>query len=131
MLALFHAPPGHGKSQLIECMRSYYEGVWDWDYGVQFMILAPMNTMANNVGGDTMHAWGEIPFCVEGQHVGSKSQGAAVDLSTMHLKCEGLRWLILDEVENAGADALGILETHMRRTANKHHFPIRPKKTGV
>ena len=29
MLALFHAPPGHGKSQLIECIRSYFETVWD------------------------------------------------------------------------------------------------------
>ena len=60
-----------------------------------------MNTMAINVGGETMHAWGEIPFCVEGTTVGRKSQAEAKDLSSMFAKCEGLRYIIIDEVENA------------------------------
>ena len=129
---MLHAPPGHGKSQLIECLRSYFETVWDWEYGVQFIILAPMNTMAINVRGDTMHAWGEIPFSVEGAHVGGKSQAEAVDLSSMHLKCEALRFLIIDEVENAGADALGVLEKHVRQAANKEQkYPLRPRQKGV
>ncbi len=49
----------------------------------------------------------------------------------MHLKCEGLRLLIIDEVENAGADALGILETHVRQAANKKHYPTRPNQRGA
>jgi SpoVK/Ycf46/Vps4 family AAA+-type ATPase len=61
-LNLLHGPPGAGKSLLIKWIRSYFETVWDWEHGVQFVILAPMNTMANNVGGETIHAWGEIPF---------------------------------------------------------------------
>ena len=59
MLALLHAPPGHGKSQLIDCIRSYFEAVLDWEYGVQFIILAPISTMANNVGGATRCTPGE------------------------------------------------------------------------
>lgn len=121
MLALLHAPPGHGKSQLIQCLRSYVEEVWSCDFGVQYVILAPMNTMAINVGGEAMHAWGEIPFCIEGTQVVKRAQAAAVDLGSMRLQCEGLRWLLIDEVENAGADALGILETHTRQAANKRH----------
>ena len=113
MLALLHAPPGHGKSQLIECLRSYFETVWDWEYGVQFIILAPMNTMAINVGGDTMHAWGEISFCVEGTQVGRKSQAEAADLSSMYVESEGPRYIIIDEVENA------CLEKHVHQGRGK------------
>ena len=56
-----------------------------------------MNTLAINVGGDTMHAWYEIPFCVEGKNVGSKSQAEAVDLMLMYLNCETLRFIIIDD----------------------------------
>ena len=128
---LLHGPPGTGKSRLIMWIRSYFEKVWDWEHGVQFVILAPMNTMANNVGGETMHSWGEIPFARDDGKVNTRNQSAAVDLSSMCLKCEALRFLIIDEIENAGADALAVLEMHVTSAANKKLYPFRPKVRGA
>ena len=88
MLAMLHAPPGYGKSKLLHWLRSYFEEVWLMEHGVHFVILAPMNTMANNVGGETMHAWGEVPFVADGKKVGRKNAAAAIDLNSMHWKCE-------------------------------------------
>ena len=100
------------------------------EHGVHFMIVAPMNTMAINVGGETLHAWGEVPFAAEGKNIGRKNPATAVDLSSMLLKCEALRWLLVDEVENAGAEALGIVETHMRGAVKKNHYPVRRQRRG-
>ena len=77
-----------------------------------------------------MHAWGEVPFCMGDKYVGHRNQSAAVDLSTMHLKCEALRWLIIDEIENAGAELLAVLEMHVSSAANKKHYPVRPRTRG-
>ena len=68
---------------------------------------------------------------MEGKHVGSRIQSAAEDLITMYLKCEALRWLIIDEVENAGAEALAVLDMHVSSAANKRHYPVRPRTRGA
>ena len=41
------------------------------------------------------------------------------------LKCEALRWLIIDEVENVGAESLAILELHVRNAAIPAHYKTR------
>ena len=59
---LIHGLPGSGKSELTRWIQNYFEEVWQYKKGQQFVFLAPMNSMANNIGGSTVHSWGQIGF---------------------------------------------------------------------
>ena len=59
---LIHGLPGSGKTQLMLWIRSYFEEVWNWEAGTHFVFLAPLNTMAANISGATLHAFG-ADFC--------------------------------------------------------------------
>ena len=48
------APPGTGKSQCILWQCRFFEEVLGWTMGVQFQTVAAQNTMAANVGGNTI-----------------------------------------------------------------------------
>jgi hypothetical protein len=43
----------------------------------------------------------------------------------MYLKCEQMRYVIVDEIENLGADVFGILEIHTRSAARKELYKYR------
>ena len=59
---LIHGLPGSGKSELTRWIQNYFEEVWQYKKGQHFVFLAPMNSMANNIGGSTVHSWGQIGF---------------------------------------------------------------------
>lgn len=59
---LVHGLPGSGKSQLLKWIRNYFEVVWERENGVHFVFLAPLNSMATGVSGQTLHSWGGIAF---------------------------------------------------------------------
>ena len=48
--------------QLLLWIRSYFEKVWHWKHGDQFVFLASMNSMADNIGGDTLHSYFAMSF---------------------------------------------------------------------
>ena len=58
LLRLISGLPGSGKSQLIAWVRSSFEDVWDWQYGREFAFIAPLNTMAAGIGGQTVQSFG-------------------------------------------------------------------------
>jgi hypothetical protein len=62
LLRLLHGLPGSGKSQLLIWVRAYFQEVWLWVEGREFSFLAPLNSMASNIGGSTVHSWGGISF---------------------------------------------------------------------
>ena len=62
LLNLIHGLPGSGKSELLRWIREYLEKVWLWVLGEEFVFLAPLNTMANNIGGTTVYSWGQVAF---------------------------------------------------------------------
>ena len=62
LFRMIHGLPGSGKSKLLLWLRTYYEEVWKWTDGVQFQYVAPLNSMANNIGGNTMHTWAGLKF---------------------------------------------------------------------
>ncbi len=66
LLELIHGLPGSGKSKVIGWIRSYLEYVWRWKHGIHFVCLAPLNSMATNIDGFTVHSWGEVPFIKDG-----------------------------------------------------------------
>ncbi len=112
LLELIHGLPGSGKSKVIGWIRSYLEYVWQWQHGVHFVCLAPMNSMATNIGGFTVHSFGEVPFMKDGVYI-STAKNDGKSISSMVTKCQKLRFLIIDEVENLGAGCLADLEANV------------------
>ena len=112
LFRLVHGLPGSGKSQLLKWITHYFEYVWKWENGVHFVLLAPLNSMATNIKGRTLHSWGGISFKKSsGLEVGSGVVRKGRDnISAMHVKCARLRFLFCDECECVGAKTYTELE---------------------
>ena len=61
LLRLVRGLPGSGKSKLIALLKRCFEEVWQWTRNKQRALVAPMNAMADNVGGSAVHRIGRIP----------------------------------------------------------------------
>ena len=116
LLRLVHGLPGAGKSKVILWIKSYLEDVWLWEHNNQFAIVAPFNSMADNISGGTLHSFAGIPFkdrrgivVNSGQHMSDDGQ------SLLGQKWHNLRLLICDEIEACGVDLVGQMEDKMRR----------------
>ena len=123
-LRLVHGLPGSGKSKLLSWLRSYYEEVWQWSEGREFVFLAPLNSMACNVGGSTVHGWGRIAFQDKrGIRILPRDTTDDSEVSALTMKCGALRWLWIDEIEATGADIIGQLEHNVRfHVSSKNKF---------
>ena len=130
LLRLVHGLPGSGKTQLMKWLRSYFETVWQWALGDEFAFVAPLNSMAANIDGSTIHSWGEIAFKDRrGQFVaGNKSAGR--DVSSMNVKCSILRFLLIDEIEASGAELLAELEDHVSKNIGGRTVHKKVMKSG-
>ena len=116
LLQLVHGLPGSGKSKLVIAnLKRYFEEVWQWTRNKQYALVAPMNTMADNIGGSTMHSFGRIPFK---DRRGTLIQSTGDSKSAAMFGSPGdwheLRFLLIDEVEAAGCGVLGRLEENLR-----------------
>ena len=115
LVRLVHGLPGSGKSQLLKWLRSYFQQVWQWVEGREFVYIAPLNSMASNIGGSTVHSWGQIAFKDKRGVQIRPQQSLDSDTSeTMSMKCGALRFLLTDEVEAVGAEIVGQLEHNVR-----------------
>ena len=101
-------------------LRTYFEEVWGWQLGRHFDFLAPINTMAARLDGQTIHSWGEIEWECDGPggtfKLGNR-KGIKGDMSSMAQKLEWLRFVMIDEIEATGAEILGQLQEHMAEAA--------------
>jgi len=114
MMDLVHGLPGSGKTKLITMIFKYFEEVWGWTHGNEFVGVAPMNSMAGNIGGFTLHSFGGLAFYKDGVWVTAgapRTQGP----DAMVTKCQRLRFLVVDECENGGAKTLAELEGNVAR----------------
>ena len=103
---LVHGLPGSGKSEVLKWLTSYFEKIWHWQQGVHFEKVAFMNSMAANIGGVTIHSWGEIGYLDKSGTYCKPRQSDDRDVPSMNAKCASLRWLLVDEVEAAGSELL-------------------------
>ena len=106
--------PGAGKSQVIQWIRSLFEDVLGYTHATEFICVASMNTMAALIGGMTLHTWGEIPRSDELSALKAAKFRDKADVSTMFVKCQNLRWILIDEGSSAGCENLGIMDAGMR-----------------
>ena len=114
MRALIHGFPGAGKSKVIHWLRDLFEQVFGWKHREEFMCLAPLNTMAALIKGNTVHSWGEVPINAGQAAARSSKRYSDRDVTSMFTKCSSLRWIILDEVEAVGCEVLSVLDTNIR-----------------
>ena len=122
---LIHGLPGSGKSEVLLWLRSYFEIVWEWTHGDQFVFLASMNSMADNIGGITLHSYFGIAF-KDHRGLSLNSSGVDRNWNSSLTKMSLLDFLFIDEVENAAADLLGTAEEQARictRRADAYRFP--------
>ena len=129
MRALIHGFPGAGKSKVIHWLRDLFETVLGWQHGVEFVCLAPLNTMAALIKGNTLHSWGEIPINADQAARNSASRHVARDITTLSTKCSAMRWLLVDEIEAVGCELLATLDTNLRcAVAAKNTYKKRPRR---
>ena len=115
LLRLVHGLPGSGKSQILLWLRSYFQDVWHWVEGREFVFIAPLNSMACNIGGSTVHSWGRIAFKDRrGVRIVPQESKDEEECTSMSRKCGCLRFLFIDEVEATGAEIVGQLEHNVR-----------------
>ena len=126
LLRLIHGLPGSGKTELLHWIRSYFEQVWHSTLGVEFMFIAPMNTMASSIGGATVHSYGHVPFKDRrGFNVSGRKSADSEEVPSMTIKFNALRFLFIDEIEATGADVIGKLEHNIRfhiHTSNRYRY---------
>ena len=102
--------PGAGKSRAIHWLRDLFENCFGWEHGREFYFVAPQNTMAALIGGQTLHTFGNLPHNPAVREERAMKQWAKPDLNPMYAKCLDLIWLILDEDSVIGCELLAALE---------------------
>ena len=103
---LIHGLPGAGKSQVLIWIRDYFETVWHWVHGDEFVFVAGLNSMADHIGGATLHSYFGLSF--------KNRRGAIVNSAQSDknwnqklTKMSILKYIFVDEIEAAGAELIG------------------------
>ncbi len=128
---LVHGLPGAGKSQLLLWLRSYFEVVWKWTHGDQFVFLAAMNSMADNIGGNTMHSYFAVSF-LDHRGVSISHTAADQNWNSLLTKMSLLEFVFIDEVEGAAVELLGKIEEEARRSTRRpdvYRYPGESEET--
>ena len=127
---LIHGIPGAGKSKVIAWICELFTDVLGWTSGNQFICLAVQNTMAANIGGSTIHHWGNIPFRDEKGNETGRGKGGKRNTSVLFNRCLNLRWILIDEISMVSAELLSELQFLVRQAVRKPGtYKVRPDKT--
>ncbi|CAE7344756.1 TTC28 [Symbiodinium sp. CCMP2592] len=118
MRLLLHGVPGAGKSQTLKWLRMFLEEVCEMQHGQDFVFLAPQNTQASLLSGRTLHSFAQL-----GRH-GAVGDPATVapeerDVSAWFVLYQRIRWVMLDEISNAGLETVGALHLRMQSAIRK------------
>jgi len=119
---LVHGLPGTGKSEVIAWIRELFEVVLAWSHDAQFVCLAFQNATAAGIGGNTIHSWAEIQSRTAG--------GKPKDINVVFLRCQSLRWILIDEISMVSAELLFELQWRVSEAARPiGTYKFRPDKS--
>ena len=105
-----HGLPGCGKSNIIKWLTRFFQEVLQWQHGVEYHCLAPMNSMASLIHGRTFHNFAMLPLSLEtGQQPGGKKTRRQ-QANKLFTSLQHTRFLLMDEVENVSAELLAASE---------------------
>ena len=110
--------PGSGKSEVIRWLCDEEVGLFPtcmaWEHEVHFMKTAPMNSMASNIGGKTIHNFSKLGIdLITGVQSGGKKDPELSE-NLLHTKIQHMRWLIIDEVENVSVELLDAVNRQVK-----------------
>eukprot|EP00973_Karenia_brevis_P091389 12407236-Karenia_brevis.AAC.1 len=109
--------PGSGKTEVVRWLTDpecgLFPCVFNWKIGVQYQKVAPMNTMACQIGGITLHKFSRVGYSLEtGTHCGGKND-ATRRPNSLFTDLQSMRWLFIDEVENVSVELLACMDKQM------------------
>ncbi|CAK0804775.1 unnamed protein product, partial [Prorocentrum cordatum] len=110
--------PGSGKSEVIRWLCDEGVGLFPtcmgWEHEVHFIKTAPMNSMASNIGGRTIHNFSKLGIdLITGVQSGGKKDPELSE-NMLHTKIQHMRWLIIDEVENVSVELLDAVHRQVK-----------------
>ncbi|CAK0841562.1 unnamed protein product, partial [Prorocentrum cordatum] len=110
--------PGSGKSEVIRWLCEEGVGLFPtcmgWEHEVHFIKTAPMNSMASNIGGRTIHNFSKLGIdLITGVQSGGKKDPELSE-NMLHTKIQHMRWLIIDEVENVSVELLDAVHRQVK-----------------
>ena len=115
---LVQGMPGSSKSQVLLWIRDYFQTVWLYVHGDEFVIVAGMNSMADNIGGVTLHSYFGSQY-INRQGVLINSGDGDENWVKKRTRMKVLKFIFIDEIENAGAELLGQAEEQTRRNTKR------------
>ena len=113
--------PGAGKTYCLLLLRDFFESCLKWTHGVQFQFLATQNTMAELIGGSTVHSWGCIPTNKAAAAAKAQASSKDADWDQLFENALSLRWLIIDECSTLSPSLLATFESFLRQKAAVRH----------
>ena len=119
--------PGSGKSEVIRWLGDDLVGLFTvcmgWEHEVHFIKTAPMNAMASNIGGRTIHKFCNLGIdLITGRHSGGKKDPELSE-NLLHTKIQHMRWLIIDEVENVSVELLDAVHRQVKDSSRDKGNP--------
>ena len=115
--------PGAGKSHCIDLIRDFFESCLGWEHGIQFQFLATQNSMAELIGGGTVHSWAGIP--ANKMMAAAKSTSKEVDWDALFENCISMRFIIIDECSTLSPGLLATLDQFLRKACVRHPYAYR------
>ena len=111
--------PGAGKSYCITQLKDFFETCVGFEHGIHFQFLATQNSMAELIGGTTVHTWGAIP--ANKAAASAKHANKEVDWDQLFENCLSMRWLVIDECSTLSPGLLAMLDSFLRTKACQRH----------
>ena len=99
-------PPGAGKSRAVNWIRRMLTEALGWRHEDEFLFVAFQNRVAHVMGGNTMHAGGDIG-------IGGQRSLEHSDVDILFTRNQYLRWAIIDGFPMVPDDLLGAFEHHL------------------
>ena len=108
-----HGGPGTGKTHVINLIKDeLFQGVLQWDMGIEFQIVALQAVMAELLGGDTIHHALGIPAFGRKNDCHGDDLQKHLDVAKRVLRW---RWLVIDEISMVSAKLFADMELKLER----------------
>ena len=115
LIRCLHGGPGTGKSFVLQLSSELFTEVLGWVRGADFQKAALQATMAEQIGGDTIHhALGINPFGQKGSDAKERQKQSAVAERVLQW-----RWLIIDEIIMVSSQLLAEMDMKLRDVVRK------------
>ena len=110
-----HGSPGTGKSKVIKWITRLFTEALEWKHEDEFLCVAFQNRVAHAMGGNTLHAGGDIG-------VGGQRSLDHTDIDVLFTRNQYLRWVIIDELPMVPDDLLGAFASHLADAASPSRY---------